>query len=380
MKIQQYIKQDDLDWKKVYDNYSGSLQKPLLLVFGNRYQLEKESLLSEVRQLFPTGEIVLGSTAGEIIGDRVYNNSVNITAIEFEKSQFMIKNDSIFNHNMDALALGKSLIRQLPKQHLKHVFVLSEGSHVNGSALIEGLESIYTDIEITFTGGLCGDDARFEKTLAGYNELPKEGEIIIIGFYGENLEISFGQYGGWTPFGPERIITKSKHNVLYELDQKPALDLYKKYLGDKASELPKSALLYPLSVKSDHRKEAIVRTVLSIDEENNTMTLAGDVPEGSKVQLMMANIDNIVDGAVKAAETGMKNRVSAPELAILISCIGRKLVMDQRVEEEIEEVMQSIGKDTIISGFYSYGELAPFESESTCELHNQTMTLTLFSE
>ncbi len=377
MKIQQFKKLEDEKWTPL-DNYKDTLRNPLVLVFGNRYQLEKNTLLSEVKQMFPAGEIVFGSTAGEIIGERVYNNSITITAIEFEKSQVIIKNDNILNYDMDALNLGKKLIDKLPKQDLKHVFVVSEGSFVNGSALVKGLES--TSTNISFTGGLCGDDARFEKTLAGYNENPKEGEIIIIGFYGPSLEISYGQYGGWTPFGPERIITKSEHNVLFELDNLPALDLYKKYLGAKASELPKSALLYPLSVKSTNKKEAIVRTVLSIDEDKNTMTLAGDVPEGSIVQLMMANIDNIVDGALQAAETGMETRTSKPELAILVSCIGRKLVMDQRVEEEVEEVIQSIGKNAAISGFYSYGELAPFEKGDSCELHNQTMTLTLFSE
>ncbi len=377
MKIQQFKKLENEEWIGL-QKYETVLKNPLILVLGNRYQLENPTILSEIRELFSDGEIIFGSTAGEIIGERVYNNSIAITAIEFEKSSFVIESENILSCNLDALALGERLMDKLPKEGLQHVFVVSEGSFVNGSALITGLESKYDGV--TFTGGLCGDDARFEKTLVGYNENPKEGEIVIIGFYGDSLNISYGQYGGWTPFGPERIITKSSDNILYELDNQPALDLYKKYLGDKASELPKSALLYPLSVKAHNRKEAIVRTVLSIDEENNTMILAGDVPEGSVVQLMMANIDNIVDGAYQAAIRGMQSRSSQPELAILVSCIGRKLVMDQRVEEEIEEVIESVGAQAIISGFYSYGELAPFTAGNSCELHNQTMTLTLFSE
>ena len=107
---------------------------------------------------------------------------------------------------------------------------------------------------LVLSGGLCGDDDRFEVTLASYNESPKEGEVVAIGFYGESLEISCANFGGWTPFGPERLITKSRKNILFELDGKPALDLYKRYLGDKASELPKSALLYPLSVKNNRWK------------------------------------------------------------------------------------------------------------------------------
>ncbi len=377
MRFQQLEKKKNQDWTKKVSTET-PLKKPLVLVFGNRYALEAENIYEEVKQLFPDGEIVFGSTAGEIIGDKVLEDSITLTAIEFEKSRYSIFRENSIDNSKDAVALGEKLIQKVPKEGLKHVFIVSEGSFVNGSALIQGLETMIDNAAIT--GGLCGDDSRFEKTISGYNENPKEGEVILIAFYGDSLEISFAQYGGWTPFGPERIITKSDNNILYELDNQPALDLYKKYLGDKASELPQSALLYPLSVKSKDKKESIVRTILTIDEETNAMILAGDVPEGSTVQLMMANIDHIVDGALQAAELGMKNRANKPELAILISCIGRKLVMDQRVEEEIEEVIESIGEQTIVSGFYSYGELAPFEGNINCELHNQTMTLTLFSE
>lgn len=379
MKFQQFEKKKNDPWTPL-KNDNLTLKNPLVLVFGNRHILEKTDVYTDVKALFPDGEIIFGSTAGEIIGAQVLDDSLTLTAIEFEKSSYSIFRENSLDNNKDAIQLGKTLIKKVPKEGLKHIFIVSEGSFVNGSALIEGLETLTSDLNVAITGGLCGDDSRFEKTISGYNENPKEGEVILIAFYGESLEISYAQYGGWTPFGPERIITKSDQNILYELDHKPALDLYKKYLGDKAADLPQSALLYPLSVKSKEKKESIVRTILSIDEASNAMILAGDVPEGSTVQLMMANIDRIVDGALHAAEIGMKNRQHKPELALLISCIGRKLVLDQRVEEEIEEVIESIGPQATVSGFYSYGELAPFTGNKNCELHNQTMTLTLFSE
>ncbi|WP_103071571.1 FIST signal transduction protein [Aquimarina sediminis] len=378
MRFQQFEKKKNQEWIPVVTT-DKKLKNPLVLVFGNRYELEHPEIYNEVKTLFPDGEIVIGSTAGEIIGGKVYDDSITLTAIEFEKSTYAIFRENSIDNNKDAIQLGNKLIQKVNKEGLKHIFIVSEGSFVNGSALIEGLETKIDNVAIT--GGLCGDDSRFEKTITGYNEPPKEGEVVLIAFYGESLEISYAQYGGWTPFGPERIITKSDQNILHELDNKPALDLYKKYLGDKAAELPQSALLYPLSVKSKDKKESIVRTILSIDEKTNTMTLAGDVPEGSVVQLMMGHIDHIVDGAQLAAEIGMKNRKTKPDLALLVSCIGRKLVMDQRVEEEVEEVIESIGSQAIVAGFYSYGELAPFAGKnSSCELHNQTMTLTLFSE
>ena len=355
------------------------LKEPLVLVFGNRYMLESEHIYAEVKDLFPNSHIVFGTTSGEIIDDSVLEGTVVLTAIEFKKSSVVIKRSNINDFKNNDYKLGESLMAEFPKENLKHLFIISEGSSVNGSALISGLEKV-KNTSISLSGGLCGDDGRFERTLASYNENPKEGEIIAIGFYGETLEITSSNYGGWTPFGPERIITKSEGNVLFELDGKPALDLYKTYLGEKANELPKSALLYPLSVRIEEDSEPLVRTILNIDNDKNTMILAGDVPEGSKVQLMMSSVDDIVSGAIHAAELAMKGRENKPELALLISCIGRKLVMDQRTEEEIEEVKSVIGNETIISGFYSYGEMAPFSGQKECKLHNQTMTLTLFSE
>jgi hypothetical protein len=355
------------------------LDKPLVLVFGNRHLLEQDSIYEEVKNLFPNGHIVFGTTAGEILKYEIHENSVVLTAIEFEKSSFLIKTKNIQEFQNNSLKLGESLVKEFPKEGLRYLFLVSEGSFVNGSALINGFES-NKDKNVGLSGGLCGDDDRFEKTLASYNENPKQGEIVAIGFYGEQLEVTSSNYGGWTAFGPERIVTKSYDNILYELDGKPALDLYKRYLGERAKELPKSALLYPLSVRSSRDDEPIMRTILNIDEDKNTMILAGDIPLGSYVQLMMSTVDDIANGAKIAAEFGMRNRKKKPELAILVSCVGRKLVMDQRTEEEVEEVISIIGEQAAVCGFYSYGEMAPFAGRDFCRLHNQTMTLTLFSE
>ncbi len=377
MIIKQAIKQANTPFELQFD--PTELKNPLVFVFGNRYILEEPSIYEEVRDLFPSGHIVFGSTAGEIVKDEVQEETAVLTAIEFEKSTFLVKRKNVTEFNNEDDRLGEALMETFPQEDLKHVFVVSEGSNVNGSALIKGLEKTKAK-SIGLSGGLCGDDDRFERTLASYNENPREGEVIAIGFYGESLEVSSANYCGWATFGPERIITKSEGNVLYELDGKPALDLYKMYLGEKAKELPKSALLYPLSVQTLEDEYPIVRTVLNINETDNTMILAGDVPEGSKVQLMLSSVDDIANGAKRAGNLAMKGRQTAPELALLVSCIGRKLVMDQRTEEEIEEVREAIGDKAIVGGFYSYGEMAPFFERNSCRLHNQTMTLTLFSE
>jgi hypothetical protein len=377
MKIIQALKVENQDWNYLQEKVT--LKNPLVLVFANRFLLEDDAVIENVRKEFPYKHIVFGSTAGEILCCSVFDNSISVTAIEFEKSSFVVERQNILDYGKDAKTLGKTLYNKIPKENLKHLFVLSEGSFVNGSSLIKGLENDI-DLEVSITGGMCGDDARFEKTVASYKENPKEGEVILIGFYGDTLEISYASFGGWIPFGPERIITKSEANILYEIDGQPALDLYKKYLGEKASELPQASLLYPLNVTPEGKKEPVVRTILNINNDDQSMILAGDVPMNSRVQLMMASVDGIAAGAQIAAEFAMKNRKTNPELAILVSCIGRKLVMNQRVEEEVEHVRETIGEKIPMTGFYSYGEMAPFNESTSCELHNQTMTLTLISE
>jgi hypothetical protein len=377
MKIIQASKFKNQDWK--YLQEKTTLNNPLVLVFGNRFLLEDSDVIDNIRAEFPYEHIVFGSTAGEIVGCHVNDNSISVTAIEFEKSSFIVERKNILDYDKNAKALGEALYDKIPKENLKHLFVLSEGSFVNGSSLIKGLENDI-DAAVSITGGMCADDARFEKTLSSYKENPKVGEVILIGFYGETLEISYASFGGWIPFGPERIITKSEANILYEIDGQPALDLYKNYLGAKASELPQASLLYPLNVTPTDKKEPVVRTILNINNEDQSMILAGDVPINSRVQLMMASVDGIATGAQDAANFAMKNRRNKPEIAILVSCIGRKLVMNQRVEEEVEQVKEAIGENIPMTGFYSYGEMAPFNESTSCELHNQTMTLTLISE
>lgn len=375
MKINQAMRTKTGEWEFIQET---PLNNPLVLVFGDRMLLEDEGIYDEIRKLYPEGEIVFGSTSGEILETHVYKETLTLTAIEFEKSEYKVISRNIKDF-VDIQKMGAELSSAFDTEQLRHLFVVSDGSFVNGSGLIEGLEQV-EGFKATITGGLCGDGARFEKTLTSHNQNPKQGEVVAIGLYGETLEVSYANYGGWTTFGPERSITRSEGNVLFEIDGQPALDLYKTYLGEKASELPQAALLYPLSVQSAEGEEPLVRTILNIGEEKNSMILAGDVPQGSRVQLMMSTMDDIAEGASNAAEYAMRDRINEPELALLVSCIGRKLVLAQRTEEEIEEVKDVIGNKAAIAGFYSYGETAPFAGRNACQLHNQTMTLTLLSE
>jgi len=205
--------------------------------------------------------------------------------------------------------------------------------------------------------------------------------VAAVGFYGNRLRIGYGSMGGWDSFGPDRLVTRAEANVLYELDGSSALELYKRYLGPHAATLPASGLLFPLSLRGESGDQRVVRTILGIDVHAGSLIFAGDIPQGGYARLMKANVDRLIDGATGAATACHEPLgASTPSLAILISCVGRKLVLKQRTEEEVESVRNVLGAGAVLSGFYSYGEIAPFSSSAKCELHNQTMTITTFGE
>ena len=351
----------------------------LVLGFGSKELLSDKNNFDSIRNKFPKAEIVTCSTAGEIFGTEVTDDSISLMAMEFEKTTIKAVKTLISDY-ANSYDAGIALIEKLPNEGLKYVFIISDGSLVNGSELVRGIDSIIKH-KIPVTGGLAGDGTNFQSTLAGLNEPPKSAKIIAVGFYGDDFVVSHGSMGGWDVFGLERTITKSVSNRLYEIDNTSAIELYKSYLGKHAESLPGSALLFPLSVVLKDSDEPLVRTILSIDEKDNCMVFAGDVPLGSKVRFMKANFDRIIYAATTAAENTLNpETMTKPKAAILISCVGRKIILDKRVEEEVEAVADTLGKDVLLSGFYSYGEISPFHANSKCELQNQTMTITTFDE
>ncbi len=349
-----------------------------VLCFGGIDEVHKPDRFAELKSKYPNAHIVCGSTAGEIIDDRVQDESITATAIFYEKTKLEFIEINVADYE-DSYQCGKAIQDQLLKDDLSHILVISDGSMVNGDKLVAGINKNLPK-NIVVTGGLAADAGRFTKTYVGLDKAPESGKIVAIGHYGNSLTIGHGSKGGWDEFGPIRTVTKSKGNVLYELDGQNALSLYKKYLGDKAAELPGSALLFPLSLYQDDGSQ-LVRTILSIDEEEGSMTFAGDLPENAEVRLMMANFDRLIDGAANAAEDSMEGLTDAnPSFVLMISCIGRKIVLDQRIEEEVESVKEIFGDDVIYTGFYSNGEISPVMSSVACSLHNQTMTITTYSE
>ena len=382
MKIEQKKWTAENGWKTFS---SGSFTEPpeLVLVFGGNVPLKNQARFDEIRSWYPQSHIISASTAGEIIKTEVSDDTLVLTAIKFEKTTLQFSEARITQAEESEEA-GNKLAHALPKEGLVHVMIFSDGLFVNGTTLVKGLLSELPK-NVSVTGGLVGDGSRFKETLVGLDKIPEQKTLVCVGFYGSNIKIGYGSLGGWDSFGISRTITKATGNVLYELDDKPALALYKEYLGDLAKDLPASGLLFPLSLKlkTDVGAEVeVVRTILAVDEKAQSMTFAGDMPEGIVARFMKANFDRLVDGASGAASMSIESLGKGrAELAILVSCIGRKLVLKERIEDEIEAVQEKIGSQAAIVGFYSYGEISPTTpNERQCQLHNQTMTITTFRE
>jgi hypothetical protein len=355
---------------------SKNLEVKLVLVFASKATIKHEyTSIPFLKSNFPNAEIVLSSTAGEIYNDLIHEKSILISAFEFKSTEIKtISQELIENNNFKN---GKDMAKFLNSADLRFVMIFSDGMKTYGKHLIDGVNSIFSS-NVIVSGGMSGDDGLFKETYLGLNDSPKPNNIVMVGFYGDQLKVSNSAKGGWEVFGQKRKVTKSKANILYEIDGNPALDLYEKYLGNFAKDLPGSALLYPFKIIYPNDTVSVIRTILSIDRETKSLIFAGDIPEGTDMYLMHTNKKGLVNGAIEAIDCALKE-INNPELAIAVSCIGRKQVMKEWAEDEIDAIRSKTSNIPLI-GFYSYGEFSTSLIDGKCHLHNETMCVTLLRE
>lgn len=380
------IKQESITAKMSLKDLPTSSPLPtanLVLVFGSVKRFSEAKLTSFLKNRYPTAQIIGCTTSGEINPDGVFDDSLQITAILWEKTMQKVAHVKM-NGMQNSFETAAGIARQLKADNLRTVLVLSDGLNVNGSELLQGFQSVLGDTPIV--GGMAGDSAAFVKTLQIFNDEISDNFVIAVGLYGKHLITASGALGGWKPYGPPRKITRSEKNVVYEMDGKPALPLYRMYIGDQNSKgLPGSGLRFPFAIIEEGKRDVEkVRTLLAIDSANNSLTFAGNVAEGETVRFCQTTHDRLVEGAGGAAHLVTGNLDTAntnqPGLALCVSCVGRKLVMADQIADEIKAVQQNLGPQTSLTGFYSYGEFCPRPNTNDSVLHNQTMTIGYLSE
>lgn len=352
----------------------------LVLFFGTRETLGSGARYDELSRMFPAAHLLSCSTGGQIRNDDIIDDEIAAVAMSFDNTPLKLACAPAADPT-HSFACGEQIGKALAADDLAGIFVLSDGLNVNGSELVRGIVSVVGQ-QVPLTGGMAGDGAKFETTLVGGDCAPRSHNVAAVGFYGTAVRIGHGSAGGWDEFGPRRRVTRSSGNVLYELDGEPALDLYVRYLGEEAKGLPGTALLFPLRIQDPRNPgNSLVRTILSVDHDARSMTFAGDIPQDWTTQLMRGNFDRLAAGAAEAArQASVGNDATDNGVAILVSCIGRRLLMGQRTIEEVEAAGAEFGPRMPRFGFYSYGEISPHGSAGVCQLHNQTMTVTTITE
>lgn len=347
----------------------------LLLVWGPYQDLINSEIHTEIRSQFPDALILGCATPGSIFGPMLLEDQVIVSKLHFEHTQ--LKQISLsFPGTGDCRQMGHDLAQSLSAPDLQYVMLLIADPEINHSQFLAGMNS-GLPAETIISGGLSGLDENTSLLLN--SEGVHHKMVTAIGFYGSSLHVSSSTGGGWDPFGPERIITRSENNIIYEMDHQPALDLYSRYLGDLSIISPTAYLDFPLELETPD-KELVVRTVTCASETERSLSFGGDMPENSKVRLMKYNPNRLIDGAGEAARSSLESFPALPQLALLISCVGRKQVLCQRTEEELEEAQSILGQKIPISGFYSGGEIATTKPGLPSQLHNETMSITLMSE
>ncbi|MGB8298420.1 MAG: FIST N-terminal domain-containing protein [Polyangia bacterium] len=366
-------------WNPPLSSTTLATSAQVVLLFGHASLVTTQKCVAQIRQAFPNAHLFGCGTAGEIQGARVDNGTLALTAIAFAHSRVATARAPIETVDSGFVA-GEGLIRQLNPNGLRHVFVLCEGLQVNASDLVKGINATLPP-GVSASGGFAADGHAPQATLVWSDSEPQQSTAIALGFYGEGLHFGLSVTGGWRPFGPDRLITKSHKNVLYEFDGHPALALYKQYLGEHAAGLPAAGLMFPLELCLGPDQKRVMRALIGVDEQQQSITFAGDMPEGSNARFMMGHIEDLIDGALNAAKSSLDSlNGRQSRLSLLVSCAARRFFLNQRVEEEVEAVRDVLGAETALTGFYSYGEIAPPEAGGAPELHNETMSITSIAE
>jgi len=358
----------------------GNLQPHLVTVFGAPAFFSDRGFVRALQEAFPHACLLGCSTAGEISSEGVTEEDCVLTAVQFASSR-AVQASVVLASMEDSFDAGSRLGAQLAAPGLKAILVFAPGVAINGSALVDGMVRRLGST-VPITGGLAGDGGAFARTWTLRSQGASTQEVVAVGLHGDALEFAHGSFGGWKPFGPARRVTRCAGNVVFEIDDEPALAVYQRFLGEHARDLPASGLLFPFAIVDAAGNEAgPIRTILGVDRDAGSLTLAGAVDVGSYLKLMHADTDRLVSGATRAAEVARKVcNVSGDGLAVLVSCIGRKLVMGERVGEEVAAVGRVLGERSTLTGFYSYGEISPHASNRVCGLHNQTMTISWLGE
>lgn len=376
MKIFQKIIKD----KKVIESLTLDFNPDVILLFVSLTYQEIEVSIDAIQKKFPNTLLIGGTTAGEIIDQQVVDDSIVMSAIKFDKTKIKVFSAELPEDVSTYKEVGKQFVRDIEQEDLKHLFILSDVQTLNASNLLKGINN-QLDSKVSVTGGLAGRESYLGSNFIIDNGELVHNRVVALAMYGDNLQVSYNAQGGWDSYGVECLVTKSENNHILEIDGQSALDFYRSHVGiGVLSNINKHGFKHPIKIRNEEYTNPVIRALLDVNEEKQSLIMAEEIPKGTYVRIMKANIDRLIIGAENAAKTIAEQNNFNHELAILISCSGRRKVLKDLASEEVEAVTDQFPETTKAIGFYSYGEISPFFELPKTSLHNLTMCVTTFSE
>lgn len=365
---------------------AGGITPDLVIVFSSvRY--DQGELIRGVREVAPHSLMSGCSDAGEITNRGPMKESVVVMAIKSDNITFTpgLGRDVKAGPRAAGQAIAREIKEKAPAP-LRTLVMFPDVLVGNGADIVRGVLDTM-GAHFPMVGGAAGDDFKFEKTFEYHNGEVVSGAVAGVGFSG-NFSMGIGMRHGWVPIGMPMKVTKAEGAVVHEINGRPAVSIYEDYFGENIEDLRKEplarmAITYPLGLKIGESDEYLIRDPVTVDEKGS-ITCAAEIPEGSEVRLMIGSKEKAIEAAQEAARHLMHEfeiEKTSPKFILMFNCIAREKLFGQKANEEIQAVMDIVGHDVPLIGFYTYGEQAPIGGEIRdiekidSRFYNETMVM-----
>ncbi|QDT05737.1 FIST N domain protein [Rubripirellula lacrimiformis] len=349
----------------------------LVLVFAACEFCTDQDPLLEIQNAYPNSAVAGCGTRGQVFEGDLQTQSISVGIIRFRSTTIKTAFAPVESFDQSRQA-GVKLAEGIADPLLSGVLLFADGLLTEATDLVRGIQEVLPP-NIPIAGGMASDHS-LEHTWVYQQGQAVHGMACAIGLIGDKVEMACATGGGWKLIGEERTATRTSHKTIFEIDGRPALDVYKEHIGPEAiAGLPQSVIRFPIALKMDLHE--VVRDVMGFDEETGAMHLAGDAPQGIGIQFMTTTPEEILDGVDEAVERLLMQTlgVNADALCVCISCSGRGEILGDQTSEEPRLLQELLGKDVKQVGMYAFGEISTTTSGYP-QNHNQTMTVAIIRE
>ncbi len=353
----------------------GKTPQAALLFAG--IDFEHQDLLDAINEAWPGIQLIGCTTDGELSSCQGFKeDSISLLLLASDTIEFTTGLGREVSQGAEA-ACSRAVAEARAKTTLEPSVCIATPESLTGAGqqIVVALAKALGD-NVTLSGGAAGDQMRLVRTLQFFGrEVVSDGVPILL--LSGPLVHSMGVGHGWKPVGEPGVITRSDGCVVYEIDGAPAIDFYRRFLGDQFKPKPEFPLVI---VNDDGEPEYLRETPGDIDEHTGAITYLADLPEGARVQVSITDRAAILDGCAESIRRALQGfpDTKKPEAAIIVSCAARRLLLGTKTGEEFRILKESIGDEVPFCGFYTYGEIGPQETDRTKSImHHETFTILL---